>query len=184
MAHCVDIRRERFSSTDRLLLDTNVALDIATPLAIAARDERRSNDYSTAIALAVAAGATISISVLSFFEIANVIERQTFRARSGAVPQGNDLKTFRRNAQARREVVSSIRTTWSELASVATIVEAGIVSGLPFNVLDAMHETLLDGYDPLIVDAARTTRSTLVTHDADFATVANLIVMTANPRML
>lgn len=78
MAQCIDIRRQGVSASDTFLLDTNVAIDIATPLSPKATVRQR--DYSKFIERALTKGAGIAVAVLSFFEMSNVLERQVFES--------------------------------------------------------------------------------------------------------
>jgi predicted nucleic acid-binding protein len=52
-------------------------------------------------------------------------------------------------------------------------------------IITLLRETHLDGYDPLLVlPARRAGIASVVTHDSDFASVHDLIVLTANRKML
>ncbi|MFY9779182.1 MAG: hypothetical protein WAJ85_01570 [Candidatus Baltobacteraceae bacterium] len=88
MAQCVDIRKERVSASDRFLLDTNVALDVGSPLGPASPQRRP--DYSAFIARAVSAGARLYVSMLSLCEMAHVLEREAYRAHHGQPPASQD----------------------------------------------------------------------------------------------
>jgi len=185
VAQCIDIRRQGVSASDTFLLDTNVAIDIATPLSPKATVRQR--DYSKFIERALTKGAGIAVAVLSFFEMSNVLERQVFESEAGRPPlNGGEIKKLRSVVLHRRRVVETIDATWTELRTFAAILQADISSQtLDEEVLPLLRQSTVDGYDPaILLTARRHGISTIITHDGDFASVPNIIVLTANDRLL
>ncbi len=186
MAQCLDVRRERFVASDRFLLDSNVVLDLVAPFG-RPNERARREAYSDFLTRARRAGAELTVSVLSFFEIAGVLERARFEDARGAPPTSRaDLKAFRADAAARKQFVRELRSAWSNVVGFATIAGGELLAGdVASRYLPLLDAASLDGYDPgLVAESSRLRIRTIVTHDADFARVPNLIVLTANDKIL
>ena len=186
MAQVFDARNAKLTRNDRILVDTNVALDLASTLGGSSR-EMRQRDYSQFVQRVRSAGGELIISVLSFLEISNRIERQRACDDLGRTDANNlELKRHRRvSIDFRRRVAAEIEFVWSELRSYMTVLEADISSGEPErSYLGSFQTGVLDAFDiALLFESKRSNISSIVTHDGDFAS-APIVVFTANERMI
>ncbi len=183
MAQCLDVRRERLREHDRVLLDTNVILDVADP-AISQEANERQIAYQQFIQLALNGGATILVSVLSLYEIASVLESNAFRRTSATPFDRSELKRFRAIPAERARVLADITNTWRQITTVADVLDAPLL-GVAEESLSLMNRTRLDGYDvPIVISAKAAGVTSIVTEDADYATASGLIIYTANRKML
>lgn len=185
MAQCLDVRRERLVANDRILLDTNVVLDVTSP-SFGPRESDRQRSYSAFIQTALVARAGIFVSILTLYEIASVLETVVFRRKTGrAHVDRTELKGFRHDLQQRGIVLAEIRTAWQQVTTFADVLDAPLAAPLALRSIQMLERTRLDGYDvPLVLTARIAGITGFVTHDPDYASVDGIIVFTANPALL
>lgn len=183
MAHCYDVGRERCSASDRFLLDTNVVVGL-----VGRTTDARATayaPYSAFVERARRAGARLFVSTLTLLELAGVAEKTQFARDVGRASGPGDLKQYRGEAGARARVVAETARMWSETSSFAAFLDAHVAASSAPQLIAALGASRLDGIDAaLVLEARRAGISTIVTHDADYGSAPELIVLSANRAML
>ena len=172
-----DIRSQKFTDADKIMLDTNVWYFLHGPQGNPA--DKRSQIYSRALADMIAAKCQIIVDVLVVSEFVNTYSRFEFNL---VKQPGDDFKTFR-NSAAFKPIATDIANEVRSILSISNRVESGFSKLNDVDLLNEFTGGNSDFNDLLIADICRTNNYTLVTHDGDFK-VADLSVLTANGKLL
>jgi len=188
-ADVVDIRTDLPRHDDTLLVDTNVWYWVTYSRASqASRSPSRYQvrDYPLYVKNAMAAGARVCCCCLSFAELAYLIENTERDIKSVMSGSPIEPKVFRHNHPLdRQRVVSEISAAWAQVRSMSSSVEAVVNPGLIDAAITRLKTDAMDGYDILMLEAARADGTCQVlTDDGDFATVSGIRVHTSNRNVI
>ncbi len=192
-ASVVDIQTDRPQPGDRFLVDTNVWYWLTyTRSANTARPPQnyQVNQYPKYIRSALNAQSQIFWSALSMAELTTLIERteyELFCKTSGLDPKNLSPKVYRHNHPQERsnQVIPEIKATWGQVESLGNCLESNISQATITQIIANFSQQALDGYDSLIVSAAKAANmNQILTDDIDFITVPEVIVFTANRKAI
>jgi hypothetical protein len=179
MIKASDIRSQKFSSADKILLDANIWLFLQGPQGDP--HDWRIKIYSQALANMIAAKCQIVIDALVVSEFINRFARIHFDIARQADNQLK-FKDFRNSADF-KQIATDIADEVRSIFSICNRVECGFSTLNDADLLNEFGQGDSDFNDLIITDICRTNSYTLVTHDADFCG-ANLPVLTANIKLL
>lgn len=171
-----DIRKYAFSSSDRLLLDTNIWL-LLLPAPSASRAPHATT-YSSAITDMIRARSTVLLNGLVLSEYLNRYCRIEWNAQR---PKPT-FKDFRRSA-AFRSVGRTAMAKVRRILKLCTQVGDGFSSVDVERSLESFETGATDVNDALFLDMCRRNGWTLVTDDGDFRH-GGIRVITGNRRLL
>jgi predicted nucleic acid-binding protein len=177
-AEVIDIRRDRPSDQDEMLVDTNSWFNLTYT-----RIKEPKAEYPDYIKRSMASNAKLYASGLSLAELASAIERSECNLYAAANGIKIDLKTFRHDCEAERKiVVSAVTASWAQVKSIARVIEHRFTEASADAALKCFQSSSVDGYDIVMLDAMeRCAIRRVLTDDGDFATVPGIQVFTANP---
>lgn len=189
-AHIIDLRRDVPNLNDQFFVDTNVWLWMGYVNAALTARQYQITEYPSYLIAVQQAGAKLHKSALSFSELAHVIERNELVRFHQQNPQhvAVRLKEFRHNFPIERQnVISRISQTWqtaeqlTEYVSLPAIIDHLKVA----DALNKLPQSGLDIFDWVMVESARSAKITqIITDDADFGTLPDVQIFTANNTLL
>lgn len=177
MTHRVsNIRSYGFSSTDELLLDTNIWLSVFGPQK---PGDKKAETYSQAFSKMLAAKSSIYIDVLIVSEFINTYARLKWKLVS---PHIANFKTFRQSQDFKpvaKDIAADVRCVLQHCKRV----ESGFDSLAIDAVIDDYGAGDSDFNDQILADLCQRKSLVLVTNDGDFKN-CGCPVITANMRLL
>ncbi len=183
-AEVIDIRTDVPCKEDIFFVDTNVwywsTYSKANSPSLSNRPKPyQINIYPNYLQDAIVAGAILYCSGLSLSELAHRIETAECEISCG--PQYY-LKNFRRNHPTQRnQVVAEITTAWSQITSLANVLDLVVDESTTNAALSRFATELIDGYDLFLLETMKKHSITkVITDDGDYATVTGIQVFTAN----
>jgi predicted nucleic acid-binding protein len=172
-----DIRRQKFTSADKFLLDANIWLFLQGPQGNPS--DWRSEIYSRALADMLAAKCLILVDALVVSEFVNRFARFHF----GLLKEARDnFKKFRDSA-AFKPIAADIALEVKGIFSISNRIECGFSTLKTVDLLNEFAGGESDFNDLIIAEVCRANNCTLVTHDGDFG-AKDLPILTANNRLL
>ncbi len=189
-AAVVDIRTDVPQAEDIFFVDTNIWYWATYPKADSSLLSRWSrpnpyqiNDYPNYFESAVVVESTLYCSGLSLSELAHRIERTECEISKG---EKFSLKDFRRKYPTERAgVVAEISNVWSQVTSVASLLDLNIDSSTTNAALMRLTTQLIDGYDLFLLETMQKHSVTkIITDDGDYVTVPGIQVFTANQNVI
>ena len=177
MAHSVsNISSYNFSSTDKLLLDTNVWLSVFGPQK---PGDAKAETYSQAFSQMLATGSRIYIDVLIVSEFINIYARLEWRL---IAPYIADFKTFRKSADFKpisREIAGDVKRVLQHCKRL----ESGFETLAIDSVINEYGVGDSDFNDQVLTALCERNGLSIVTNDGDFKD-CRCAVITANKRLL
>lgn len=183
-----DIRRQRPDRGGRYFIDTNVLALVVRESMTGLKSRRPMNrlddEYSQAYERFIIDGRRINarffISPLSLSEFANYVERTYQRALE--IPDQERKKRLREDPSRRAEVIEDIMLGWEHAEQLAAVVDLSIGPADLTRAKNLLEACPIDPYDAFIIGAMRKERiDYVISHDADFLAVDDVIVYTALP---
>ena len=172
-----DIRSQKFTADDKILLDANVWLFLQGPPGDPKDD--RVAIYSRAFADMLAAKCLVIVNALIMSEFVNRFARLQF----GLVKKpAENFKDFR-NSPDFKPIAAWIAEESRCIFYVANRIECGFSSLNHTDLLNAFESGGADFNDLIIADICRRNNYTLVTHDGDFCN-SEFSILTANNKLL
>lgn len=189
-AHVIDIRQDRPNSTDQFLVDTNVWYWYGYNNAHVKAKPYQIKKYPNYLLYVRQAKGKLHKSALSFSELVHLIENaelEIFQQRSPS-NAGVRLKDFRHHYPAERQnVLIEIANTWTQIEQLTEYVSLpAIIDHLKVTeALNKLPQSGLDIFDWVMVESARSAKITqIITDDADFGTLPDVQIFTANNTLL
>ncbi|MEW6036680.1 MAG: hypothetical protein AB1648_00230 [Pseudomonadota bacterium] len=188
-AKVVDLRTDTPTSDDRFLVDTNAWLWLHYPPASLRTDGSplpQASDYPEFIKRALNAGAFLHCAALEFAELAHNIEKFERDIYASQASCEIGTKKYRHDYPNQRlKVTRLIQETWADVLSMSTLLDAVLDSAATASAAALFSSIAVDGYDLFMVEAARTSGVIqIVTDDADYVTVPDIVVFTANDKAI
>ncbi len=188
-ANVVDIKTDRPQKSDRFLIDTNAWYWLAYSRSkdtLRPPKDYQIKQYPRYITAALNTTSTLFWSGLSMAEITTLIERSEhdiFCQENQLDPNDFSLKEYRhgRSSERTNHVIPEIKTVWDIVESCGQCLESIIHQETVTQAIEDLKNQEVDGYDGLMVHAAKTANiSQIITDDIDFITVPGITVFTAN----
>ncbi len=176
MSSAADIASHTFSSSDQLLFDANVWLDLYGPTSLRSRS---ASGYSGAFKRALVGKANLFVDVLVLSEFVNRWARIEHRI-SGVLP--GDFKAYRRST-AFAPVAAAIVAACRKIFGCSKRVESGFSTLDPADLLHDLESKQSDFNDEILLRLCTQNSLTLVTHDSDFKGAA-IPVLTSNSKLI
>ncbi len=145
--------------------------------------------YIPYIKKARVAGARIFYSGLILAELAHLIEKTEHEIYKNKNRQPSlTLKEYRHNLpNERANVIAEVQSVWAQVEGIGISADFTINSEATQAFLARFQTQALDGYDPFLLEAIKQSVSgkiQVITHDMDYVTVDNILVLTANGESL
>jgi len=180
-AQVVDIRSDAPRASDTIWVDTNVWIW----LTYAGPQPPQSAPYIRYIASLKKINAAMTAGPINLAELAAHIEHTEllkWQVRNGKPADSRELKVFRWDAAQRSDVADEIGRCWRALQGYANLPVNAIQSTCVTRAAESLKcGDLVDGGDAvLLADARRNGVTSVLTDDADFATVEWITLFTAN----
>lgn len=180
-AQVVDIRTDTPHASDVIWIDTNIWIW----LTYAGPQPPQSAPYIRYIASLKKIKASMAAGSINLAELAAHIEHTEllkWQARNGRPADSRELKVFRWDAAQRRDVVDEIGRCWRAVQGYANLPANAIQSTCVTRAAESLESgDLVDGGDAvMLADARRNGITSVLTDDADFATVEWITLFTAN----
>lgn len=175
---------------DQFLVDTNAWYWLGYANAHVTARPYQLTEYPSYLIAVRQAGAKLHKSALSFSELVRVIERSELERFHQQNPHhaAVRLKEFRHNYPVeRQQVITEITNTWLKAEQLTEYVSLpAIIDHL--KVTEALHnlpQSGLDIFDWVMVESAHSAKITqIITDDADFGTLPNVQIFTANNTLI
>ncbi len=188
-ANVVDIQTDRPQKSDRFLIDTNAwywltysrSEDTFRPA-----KTYQVRQYPRYINRALKEMSTLFWSGLSMTELTTLIERseyEIFCQINQLEPHLFTLKEYRHGHPLERanQVIPRINVSWDFVKNIGQCLDSVIQQETVTQTIEDLKNQEVDGYDGLMVHAAKTGNiSQIITDDIDFITVPGITVFTAN----
>lgn len=183
-ADVVDITTDTPKAADKFLVDTNVWYWMTYTRASLCFNRPKiyqTSNYPKYTNAALAAGAKIFQSGLSFAELTHLIEkaeREIYEATNGEIR----TKEYRHNLiDERRRIVREVNASWAQVSHLAEPLELTIDAAATSAALNRFKTEKLDGYDLFFLESMSNYGVVqVITDDGDFCTVPGIQVFTAN----
>lgn len=188
-ANVIDIQTDRPQKSDRFLMDTNALYWLTYSRSedtFSPPKTYQVKHYPRYINAAINAGSDRFWSGLSMAELTTLIERgeyEIFCQEKHLEPKDFPLKEYRHSYSSERsnQVIPEINMVWGAIESVGQCLESIIQQETITQTIADFKNQEVDGYDSLIIHAAKTAKiSQIITDDIDFITVPDIVVFTAN----
>lgn len=167
-------------STAKLFVDTNVWKCLTyskATLGYAAKAKA----YADFVGSCVAARVDLFSSILSYSELASIIERTECDIYNAAHGERILIKKFREGIVARQEVVEELAVAWGQVEALSTLLPITLDSAMLEGAKRNFSNYPLDGYDVFFVEQMKAAGiSAIVTDDLDYIYVPGLHVYTCN----
>ncbi|MFK5949697.1 MAG: PIN domain-containing protein [Methylococcales bacterium] len=142
-------------------------------------------DYPSFIEKALNDGASLCHCAMTFTELANIIEHteyELYKLKSGK--EYFSKKEFRKDIDARTQVLKEIDTAWSTINSMSKCIDVNLNSDFVDKSKIIMDEGNVDPFDAFYVQIMRDNKiDFIVTDDHDFCST-NQIIVTSNKKAL
>lgn len=183
-ASVVDIRGDEPRSGDGFLVDTNVWYWMHYSRASEAFEPPQHyqvTEYPTYVRKALRARADLYRCGLTLGELAHVIERTEYEAYIRAAEEIS-FKEFRHDLpDVHANIAKEVEDAWGLISRMTTSLDVTIDPNTTSAILADFGSSCIDGVDLFLVQAMRGANITqILTDDADFVTVSDIIVFTAN----
>jgi predicted nucleic acid-binding protein len=188
-ANVIDIQTDRPQKSDRFLIDTNAWYWLAYSRSqFTSRPPNTSQirQYPSYIQSAFSRKSALFWSGLSMAELTTLVERSEydiFCQTNQLEPKYFSLKEYRHGRPSERanQVIPRINDAWNLIESFGECLESIIQKETITQAIADFKNQEVDGYDGLMVHAAKTANiSQIITDDIDFITVPRITVFTAN----
>lgn len=185
-ADIIDLRADAPQPIDDFLIDTNVwGFLVYTRMAGGphAPTHAKITAYSSFVNQALANGSGLKYCGLTLAELAHLIEKTEreiyIQANPGPPPR---TKEFRHNFPAERaNVVTEIRSAWSQVTAMSSPAEALIDEALTDAVIVRLQTEALDVYDLFLAQAASAFGiNQIITDDGDYCGIPGIQMFTSN----
>ena len=120
-------------------------------------------------------------------ELAHIIEKTLFdffvdTRKKDKKYYPSNIKKYRHNyPQERKKVIRRIQSACHNIEKIANLVEVTLNYHTTRSLITQIQDSSIDGYDAYILEAMINSGiNQIITDDGDFATVAGIIVFTAN----
>lgn len=188
-ASIIDIRTDKPKNNDSFIVDSNVWLWLLyPPLTVDSNNnpKQQATNYPNYIKFALAEKANLLTSGLAYAELAHRIEATEKSIYDSRLQQELKPKDYRHNyPMERARIVQLINDAWSDILNYAHLLEVKLDADFMSKASSLLRFVGLDGYDVFLTQLAIDTGYTnIITDDADFATVQELTVFTANPMVI
>lgn len=155
----------------------------------AADVQRKIAKYIPYIKKARLAGARVFYSGLILAELAHLIEKTEYEIYKNKNHQPSlTLKQYRHTLpNERANVVAEVQSVWGQVEGLGISADLTISGDATQAFLARFQTQALDGYDPFLLEAIKQSVSgkiQVITHDMDYVTVDNILVLTANGESL
>jgi predicted nucleic acid-binding protein len=188
-ANVVDIKTDRPQKSDRFLIDTNAWYWLAysrSEETLRPPKTYQITQYPRYIHAALKEMSNLFWSGLSMAELTTLIERSEydiFCQKNQLEPNLFPLKEYRHDHPSERanQLIPRIIIAWNFVENVGQCLESIIHQETVTQAIEDLKNQEVDGYDGLMVHAAKTANiSQIITDDIDFITVPGITVFTAN----
>ena len=179
-SNAISISDYSFTSSDSLVLDTNVWIYIYAPNM---QNDWKTEAHSNAFSKIRSAQSEILIDVTILSEFSNCyarIEFEIFKSFTGH--QNLDFKGFRKSQDYKR-VAEAIADAIRRILNLSKLIGSGIEECDIEELLSDYQVKRLDFNDHVITEICKRNQCKLVTHDSDFANM-EITLLTANKRLL
>lgn len=188
-AQVVDIGRDTPKPSDVFLVDTNVWLWVSYTRSSQSLNLPPLNQvysYPSYLKKALSMRAKVLRCGLSFSELSHQIENVEKEIYERTCRRQLEKKEFRHNYPAERaQVVAEVNAAWGSVKTMAEPLDVAIDDPTTDAALTRFQSQTLDGYDLFILEAmARAGIIQVLSNDGDFCTVPDIILFTANPRVV
>lgn len=186
-AQVVDITIDKPQKNDSFLVDTNVWYWLTyTKASFSANPPKpyQVTAYSGYISNVIANGSMIYRIGASLPELAHSIEATEYEIYSrlcGISPPPQKKEFRHNNAGDRQVVISEIKAAWSQIRKIAPLIDMNVNEIGIDSAIKLIENYPIDGYDSFFADTIIKFKKFLITDDADFITIPNIYVFTANP---
>lgn len=188
-AQIVDIRVDSPCPDDMFLVDTNVWYWHTYTNANANASPYQIDSYPEYLSQAISANSVLSYTGLTLSELSHLIEqteRNLFIKSRNLDRLTFKLKEYRHHyPDERKKVIQEIVTAWSQVKSIAAILDFTVNETVTDSALLRLQSQALDGYDLFMLEAMKKEGITqIITDDGDFSTIAGISVFTANSNII
>lgn len=192
-ATVVDLRRDRPKSSDKFLVDTNAWFWLLYPRAASGSNPPKSYQiryYPSYLNGTRRAKSTLYRTILTLSELSHLVEKNELDIFNQAQFTANlpqvGLKEYRYNYSIEHaSVVNRTKVMWLRLKSYSTNMDVLLNDALADAALQRLDTQLLDGYDLFMLETAiKFGLTNVITDDADFASVPDITVFTANANLI
>jgi hypothetical protein len=185
----VDIRSTDPSGEFRFIVDTNawywLTYTRASHLGPNKPKARQAEQYSRFIGKAIDAGSTIFRCELALAELAHIIERAEKEIYCFYRKRHLHDKEFRHDTDERPKVVAEIISAWQQVKSMSESATIQADASLSDASLQTLKSAEIDGYDSFYYQTMlKSEVHCVLTDDADYATLPNLVVLTSNVSLI
>lgn len=186
----VDISRYDPRPEDSFFVDTNIWFWVASQIASQGLSRFRAKQiqiYSDFIKRVLNAKGKLYRSELSFSELSNLIERTEYDIFKRETGIDISPKAYRHEYAHRRPgVIEEIELTWSQVEAMSVSIPVHLTSDFTHKVIERMGSHKLDAYDACMVESllAEGIALQIISDDADFSSVGDVTLFTANGRVL
>ena len=184
-ADVVDIRTDTPTDEDVFLVDTNVWFWMTYTRASMGGRPNQLQDYPDYLSKALSAKASLTNCGLSLSELAHRIEITEFEVYCASHGR-TGKKEFRHNYPSQRNnVVAEIESVWGQVDNMSDTLTLTVDAGSAGSAMKRFHSHPLDGYDLFMLEAMNTAGVVqILTDDGDFAEIPNIVLFTANRRVI
>lgn len=165
---------------ENIFVDTNVWKCLTYTKATMSY-QAKANAYASFINRCVKEKAHLCSSVLSYTELASIIERTERDIYNQSTGSSVSLKKFREGVTERQQVVAELQAAWAQVETLSSLIPIALDDALLKAAQKNFEHLPLDGYDVFFVEQMRAANITsIVTDDLDFIYVPGLTVYTNN----
>lgn len=175
MPKVLEVSSYKFTSEDKLFMDTNIWLYLYSPQK--PRDQRVST-YSQMLKRILNAESHVYVDVLVVSEFINAYARMKWKL---VRKDDEEFKAFR-NSSDFKPIAKEIANSAKRVMSHCTRMESGFGSLKIEDLLDAYSAGNSDFNDQVITKLCKNKKLTLITHDGDFKD-KEISILTANRRL-
>lgn len=184
-AEVIDINSDIPSEDDTFLVDSNVWFWATYSNASVGAKPYQINDYPNYLNTALANGAKIRYTGLSFVELAHLIEKTGREIYAGSFGLISAKEYLHNLPTERAKVVGEVQVAWGQIKTLANPIDLEIDENTTDVALNRYQNQLVDGYDLFILEAMfKHNILQVMTDDGDFATVPKIKVFTANRNVI
>jgi hypothetical protein len=185
-ADIIDLRHDTPQRTDRFFVDTNVWLwqTYTNAIATSRNASKKIQAYTPYLRKARTQKATLLYSGLILAELAHVIEKTELTIHNQRTGSHLEPKAYRHSHPTERaKVIAEVQSSWQQVEAIATPLDLTVNRATTRAALGRFQTQPLDGYDLLLLEAIRQSKTTpiqVITDDMDYAVVPGIQVFTNN----
>lgn len=186
----VDINQYNPRPEDSFFVDTNVWFWVASQIASQGLPRFRSKQiqiYPDFIKKVLIVKGTLYRSELSFSELSNLIEKTEYDIFKRETGIDISPKAYRHEyAHRRPDVIEEIELAWSQVEDMSVSIPVHLTSDFTYKVIERMGSHKLDAYDACMIESlfAEGIPLRIISDDADFSSVGDVTLFTANGGVL